>query len=52
MHGQKEKSGRLAYDDRWMRQQAWLPAALLCRRVMRYNGERVYGNLPDDLWRR
>lgn len=42
----------VSYDPRWLVRGEWMLPALLCRRIMRSNRERVYSNDIIDDWRR
>lgn len=43
---------RVAYDPRWFVRGEWMLPALLCRRIMRFNRERVYSNGLVEGWGR
>lgn len=40
--------GTIRYDHRWFRRGEWLLPAVLCRRIMRYNREQVYGGRDGE----
>lgn len=50
----RHDSGRrtVSYDPRWFVRREWMLPALLCRRIMRSNLERVYSNGIVEDWRR